>query len=74
MQISTNIYKGGGGVQKVQNLVYVENGCPLDEKNIKLHFFPHSFSALLILIPLENIYTFSHAITFLDNSLVPGYF
>ena len=27
--MSTNIYKGGGGVQKVQNLVYVENGCPL---------------------------------------------
>ena len=26
--MSTNIYKGGGGVQKVQNLVYVENGCP----------------------------------------------
>ena len=23
------IYKGGGGVKKVQNLVYVENGCPL---------------------------------------------
>ena len=26
--MSTIIYKGGGGVQKVQNLVYVENGCP----------------------------------------------
>ena len=28
--MSTIIYKGGGGVQKVQNLVYVENGCPLN--------------------------------------------
>ena len=29
--MSTIIYKGGGGVQKVQNLVYVENGCPLNK-------------------------------------------
>ena len=39
MKISTNIYKGGGGVQKVQNLVYVENGCPLRNTLVFASYF-----------------------------------
>ena len=34
-----NVYKylqGGRGVQKVQNLVYVENGCPLSTINLHI--------------------------------------
>ena len=29
MLMSTNIYRGEGGGQKLQNLIYVENGWPL---------------------------------------------
>ena len=42
--MSTNIYKGGGGVQKVQNLVYVENGCP-HIKNFSMVFGKIGFTS-----------------------------
>ena len=39
-QKSTKIYKGGGGVQKVQKSIYVEYGCRLMPACFLAFFFP----------------------------------